>query len=274
MVWRRISESRREFIAELAEDVWKSHSSDGRLQLPAVAESIDVEITYDDFGEDFDGVLEHRAGEFHVFVNTRRNPRTSARARFTLAHEYGHYFIDEHRNALAAGRPPYTSFTDQPAKNPVELEANIFASHLLMPSRQFNAALAKSPQSVAGICKLATDFHVSVQSAALRYVAGSDKPCAVIMFRNGSNPWWEVSPQMEAMRLTFMKPLNIGSLKNCASAAAHKDSFDRQSVHHEAEAFAGSWFKGIGNRWQKSAILKETAIRLGEWGVLTLLVAT
>src|SRR5689334_23997225 len=53
------------------------------------------------YGNCFDGLLEYEAGEFHVYCNVDRgNIPGGARARFTLAHELGHYFIDEHRIAL------------------------------------------------------------------------------------------------------------------------------------------------------------------------------
>ena len=58
------------------------------------------------------GMLEHRGGRpacwsggWHIYCNLDCvGQKDSPRARFTLAHELGHYYIDEHRNALVAGR--------------------------------------------------------------------------------------------------------------------------------------------------------------------------
>jgi hypothetical protein len=44
-------------------------------------------------------------GRFHIYCNLdRENLPSSPRARFTLSHELGHYFIDEHQNNLASGQ--------------------------------------------------------------------------------------------------------------------------------------------------------------------------
>lgn len=165
-----------------------------------------------------------------IFINISRNSVGSARARFTLGHEYGHYFIDEHRNALAAGKPPHPSFTDRPAENPAEHEANLFSSHLLMPAKAFRAALAKTPRCVDGICKLANEFNVSVQSAALRYVAGCGRPCAMVMFRNGANPWWDVSPQMESLGLIWIKRFDKPLPEDCSSALTQEDDPNKRNT--------------------------------------------
>ena len=271
MIRKVLPKSRCDFIADLAHDVWNTYSSGKQLELHDIADDIDVGPTYDDFGGDFDGVIEYRSGDFHIFINTERNRAKSPRARFTLAHEYGHYFIDEHRNALAAGGPPHPSFTDRPAETPTELEANHFASHLLMPTMIFKAALANSPGGVEGICKLAKEFKVSAQSAAKRYVSESGRSCALIMFRDGDSPWWEVSTQFEEVGLHWMKRSQLSLPANCATAAATKDSPEKQTVHRQCDATASDWFKGIERGSKHDFTLKETAMRLGKWGVLTIL---
>jgi len=266
-----LSQARRDFLAALAEDVFQAYSINGSLALDEIAEDRDVGLTYDDFGQDFDGLIEHRSGNFHIFVNTTRNPAGSARARFTLGHEYGHYFIDEHRNALAAGQQPHPSFTDRPAENPAEHEANFFSSHLLMPVKAFSTALKKTQRGVQGICTLANDFNVSVQSAAIRYVAGCGRPCAIIMFREAASPWWEVSAEMESLGLIWIRRFPNLWPAECASALAQKDDPNKKNKQHETGTLANVWFTGIGAGSANNLVLKETAIRLGKWGVLTLL---
>ena len=52
----------------------------------------------------------------------------------TFVHELGHFLIDEHRNALMLGlSPSHPSFTNFSSDNEVELEADFFASSLLIP---------------------------------------------------------------------------------------------------------------------------------------------
>jgi hypothetical protein len=84
------------------------------------------------YQEAFDGMLEWRDGVFHIYCNlsTVENS-TSVRARFTLAHELGHFFIDEHRNALASGRvPAHPSFCNN-ANPEVQVEAEAKRLHTI-----------------------------------------------------------------------------------------------------------------------------------------------
>ena len=260
-------------IAALAADVRKKHAQGNQLDLQKIATAIDVGLSYDDFGKDFDGAIEYRHGGFQVFINTHRNPIGLGRDRFTLAHEYGHYFIEEHRNKLIKGGAPHLSFTNNPAKNPTEIEANHFASHLLMPTGIFKVAMKKSSGGVGGICKLAEIFNVSIQSAALRYVSESDRPCAIIMFRDKKPPWWEVSKHFKDIGLIWMKWNPSQLPPTYATAAAMKEKTRRKNFHWKANVPASDWFKK-NNRGEKPAFkLKETAMRLGPWGVLTVLEA-
>ena len=163
--------SRRSFIADLAEGIWQDYSGERQVFLDGIADEFDVSLSYGHYGDAFDGLLEHKSGSFHIYCNlTRVHDQNAPRARFTVAHELGHYFIDEHRNALAAGKPPHSSFPERLSDNPVEQEANLFASHLLMPTVEFQTALTGSARGAAqGIVDIAGNFAVSIQSAALRY---------------------------------------------------------------------------------------------------------
>jgi len=136
--------ARRQEIISLAESVAEMHCP-GQLINP-LRIMVNKQITYSAnyYGDGFDGMLEHRKGRFHFYCNLNRAAEmTSRRARFTQAHELGHYFIDEHRNALLNGTPPHYSIADQPdAQRKVEQEADLFASHLLMPASRFNQAFS------------------------------------------------------------------------------------------------------------------------------------
>ena len=59
------------------------------------------------YGAAFDGLLECPRGRLHVSGNLDRvEGRDTPRARFTPGHDLGHFFIDEHRNALRNGLAP------------------------------------------------------------------------------------------------------------------------------------------------------------------------
>ena len=107
---------------------------------------------------------------FVAYVNLPRNGGSpeAARARFTLAHETGHYFVDEHRHALRSGQPPHGSATDFASHLRVEVEADLFAAHLLMPAARVRKRLRRTELGLPGVLSLADSFGTSRTSMAVR----------------------------------------------------------------------------------------------------------
>ena len=264
---------RHAFISDLAEDVWQAYSRERQAFLDGIANSVGATLSYGDYGDAFDGLLEHKSATFHIYCNTARGqPCNSSRARFTVAHELGHLFIDEHRNALLAGKPPHYSFTEHPSDNPVEVEANLFAANILMPTQEFQKALTEVSPGLDGIIDLASTFGVSTQSAAIHFTIKSRKPCAIIMFREGGKPWWSISPELKARGYHWVQKLTPDMIPTeCATGVALVDSTTPFGMVHQNGTVASAWFKAVIKGSQLDGIFIESAIRLGNRGVLTLL---
>src|SRR5439155_25692637 len=137
MAANTLSNERCSEIAELAEIVSLEHCPKGRIDPESIARAVGLTISYGTYRDCFDGLLEHLSGRFHIYCNLDRiESPNSGRAHFTIAHELGHYFIDEHRNALAAGVvPSHPSFCEHESEFLVEKEADHFASNLLLPEK-------------------------------------------------------------------------------------------------------------------------------------------
>jgi len=185
--WMRVSRqfvrpARVEEIAELAEAVADEHCPDGRVAPESIARANRITMSFGRYESAFDGMLEHLAGRFHIYCNLDRvGSADSPRARFTLAHELGHYYIDEHRNALAAGSAPaHRSQCEYESPNLAEQEADHFAANLLMPAWRFLARARQSPRGLEGIRKLAEWFGTSITATALRFANCDITPCAVV----------------------------------------------------------------------------------------------
>src|SRR5688572_17919165 len=88
----RIPRERREFLADLAENVWQTFSGDVPVFLDTIVEDNGLTMSHGDYGDAFEGLIEHRSGKFHIYINTGRTPAGSPRSRFTLGHELGHFF--------------------------------------------------------------------------------------------------------------------------------------------------------------------------------------
>lgn len=264
-----------EFLDDLASDVWREFCGDRPTSVHSIASELKLGPSYADFGTDFDGILEHRSGRFHIYCNIADGKNSQhPRVRFTLAHELGHYFIDEHRNALRAGELPKPSFPDRPGDDPKEHEANAFAAALLMPKQEIRNALKSVPTGLKGILELASTFAVSRQSAALRYVNASGRECAVVMFPSGGAPWWRVSSTLERFGLNRIALPKASVPPDSATGLAVAEAPGPKPEVYVTNTLASTWFMGVPNGSPRDCLFNEAAIRLGEYGVLTLLEPT
>ncbi len=282
----QLEPARKAEIAELAEAVAAEHCPSGPVEPGRIARARRITTSFGPYGEAFDGMLEHRAGRFHIFCNLQRLGRqNSPRARFTLAHELGHYYIDQHRNALAAGwAPAHRSSCDFESPNPVEQEADHFAANLLMPRSRFLAKARAAPPGLAGIIRLAEVFGASLTSTAIQYAACDVLPCAVVKWSHGRYAWkWLSSAAFLARyRRTVEAPQHLvegsptaralaGEAPPAAARAVSSTGGPPEGGFFEAGTTAAAWFAGVRPGEFRDAILIEQAIPLGRFGVLTVL---
>lgn len=108
--------------------------------------------------------------------------RSEGFKRFTVAHELGHYFLDGHPEEILKTAPVHFSragFTQ--GNSSIEIEADHFASGLLMPTGLTREALYDAPVGLAGIQRLADAAETSLTSAAIRAAECAPYPVAVIV---------------------------------------------------------------------------------------------
>lgn len=273
MLRRSISTERRLAIQDLAECVFEDHWGNLPVSPDPIIRDCGMTISYGDYGSAFDGSLEHRKGRFHVYCNIpREEQRGSPRTRFTLGHELGHFFIDEHRNALASGRAPqHGSFIYDGHDNQAEQEADLFAASLLMPHSRFLKAIDSGPPNLQAILDISSTFNVSAQCAAIRCVEWADWLCAIVMFREGKRPWWAISPSLACSGFRFFHRFD------CYRPLAGSASFEAKRLNAPnwnifcSTTTAATWFSGVAETGKRNVILTEEAVRLGKHGVLTFL---
>lgn len=137
---------------------WEILLSERVAELPVMAGRIcaqmGIKVLYFDAPEgESDGYCLISAGQPRIYV-ARGRPR--ARQRFTAAHELGHILLGHAGQFDLVNRDP--SETD----NPIEHEANVFASRLLAPACVLWALDAHTPDEIADLCQ------ISHQAAAFR----------------------------------------------------------------------------------------------------------
>lgn len=270
-----ISAARRTGIDELAEFIAGAHSTGARVEPERILKAKGITLSFGSYGPSFDGMLEHRKGRFHVYCNLDRvEARDSPRARFTVAHELGHYFIDEHRNALASGRvPQHPSRCEFESRNPAEVEADVFAAGLLLPRRRFVEAVSRAGRGLEAVKTLAGTFGTSLTSTGVRFVECTPGYSAVIKWNEDGIAWHWISADMWVAGYRGLECERSTLPPDSATADALGAPGEESGVVFERGSTASLWFPHISAGSPKNCVLVEHAIPLGRFGVLTLLTA-
>jgi Zn-dependent peptidase ImmA (M78 family) len=274
--YAHLPKEREQEIIGLAEAVADEYSlTEGRPIEPLLAINAQpITLSFNRYGSAFDGMLEHRRGRFHIYCNLSRvESPDSPRARFTLSHELGHYFIDEHRNALSSGKAPaHRSKCEYESYDlAVEQEADLFASSFLMPTARFLKEARGAKPGLPAILSLSTTFAASVTSAALRYVKSDLVPCAVVKWGPEGFQWKFLST--EIFRARFRKTIEeVENLADgSATLAALRSERPPAAGFFENGTTSAAWFPFLNDYDSRNVLLIEQAVSLGRFGVLTFL---
>jgi len=271
---RRIQE-----IEELAEGYADTYFPAVWIDPEELVNRLGVTVSFNNYGDAFDGLLECRPPSFHIYCNLARvESRTSYRARFTLGHELGHLLIDEHRIAMMSGKAPaqHPSFADVATPTlRVEAEADLFASSFLMPfSRLENVVPATGwTRTFDQVLQVQRTFTVSFQSAALKVIdTGKNAFCACVMWRTGKTPWYRVSEGFQKSGYRLINTTVENLAPGCATANWLADETTDPLLEPRTNVTtAAFWFRGIEYGSREDIPLRETAVRLGRRGVFTFL---
>lgn len=272
----QLTQARELKILELSEDVANEDCVSGRVCPARICTAKEIKVLHDSLGADsFDGMLVYEKSHWVILCNRDTgNTNGSARERFTLAHELGHFHIPEHRRQLMAGNPPHGSHTGafDNAESSEELEADTFAANLLMPPTRFVPrlrALKKPPlQTITGLRK---EFDASLESTAIQTMRHDSRVVAIAKWLDDGLAWHRISASF--FRETGFRQFRLqrNSLpKDCATAIALADSelqFD--SPIREATVTASFCFGHVAAGGRRDILLREEAVRNGHFGVIS-----
>lgn len=88
-------------IILLANEIGNNYLSAKKVNLKKIARDNEITIVVGNYGNCFVGQLTHYMGEFFILLNKDELEKAeNGRLRFTIAHELGHFFIDDHRSKL------------------------------------------------------------------------------------------------------------------------------------------------------------------------------
>ncbi|WP_253279787.1 ImmA/IrrE family metallo-endopeptidase [Nonlabens sp. MIC269] len=178
-------------IKELAESIALEYK-EKITPLNSILDDEGLAVFYDSYGKNtFDGMTFYDNGNFFIHLNTDLGNRAdSAKGRFTLAHELGHYYIDSHRIGLKKGLlEPHQSRTNKKQFNQIEREADFFASCLLMPEERFLKDINRKPFSIELIDYLKDEYNVSRTACAFRFADIGNHDIMIVYGENGKVKW-------------------------------------------------------------------------------------
>ena len=162
--------------------------------LYSVADLLEVQVE-ERFIPDFDGYIEVRDKKYVAVISTKKHP---TRQRFTLGHELGHVVLMKFMEK--EGAPPRTRYRTSRKvptlhQDPVEESlCNFFAGELLMPHDEVKNRLGKTGVGPETIFRLAKEFDVSIQAAAVNVVKTKKRIVACTLWSLDSlwplPVWW------------------------------------------------------------------------------------
>ncbi|MGE3757636.1 MAG: ImmA/IrrE family metallo-endopeptidase [Pseudobdellovibrionaceae bacterium] len=270
-LYDQIAADRYREIEEFAEFLWGEYSVNGRIDPLKILDEKEITYSFGDYGDAFDGLLEYEDDDFHVYLNQSRlvgigKPRT----RFTASHELGHYFIDEHRNGLVSGSlAPHASFTGYQSNQIIEIEADHFASHLLMPASLFAKKVANGAVGMEAVLRLSEAFGTSRTACGVRLVKEDILSCALFKWNKDGLHWKFLSDEFYQSGLR--RSIEKGSSAPEGSGTEEVlQSLKKPTGVVRRGTTVNTWFPNISHESGKNDILIEETISLGKFGALTL----
>lgn len=137
--------------------------------------------------------LVHSPGADKAILRVRGDVAPSGRRRFAIAHELGHLKLNHRAGSATQCSEKDFSAWYQGQKNQ-EVEANIFASELLMPEGLVKAHLTRTLPGLEVVERLANSFDTTLTASAIRYIELCDEPCAVVYSSNQKVCWFRANP--------------------------------------------------------------------------------
>jgi len=259
-------------IAELASDIGSMYLLKGQVNLKKIAAKNHIDFINGHYGNHFLGELIHYQNKFYIILNEDLLSNSEAgRVRFTIAHELGHFFIDNHRNKLSKGISlSFKGELSTDASKQIEQEANLFASHLLMPKEAFIKIARRKEPGMERILVLKETFDTSIYSTIKHYIHLNLSNCIMLKWNSDlSFHYGQYSDPFS--KLTGIKgrpPVKYDSNYIQQQIDLINETGD---PYVEQATPISKWIHTITPGSAKDIMGIEQTIKLGDYGAITLL---
>lgn len=186
---------------------------------------------------------------------------------FSVAHELGHFFLPGHPEEIMKAGGAHMSRANFTENTSIELEADHFASGLLLPSALTRGFLQSRVIGLDGILALAQEAECSATAAAIRAAECAPYPMAVVVSQGDKVSYAFMTESFKALgKLTWLRkgsPLPTSATKRFNADTGNIAGSKRD--HGDTDLSA--WFDG-----NSRLALDEEVIGLGKYGyTLTIL---
>jgi len=196
---------------------------------------------------------------------------TPGHRRFTIAHELGHLHIPGHFEALLTPQPAHFSRGSnfRSKKDWWEVEADLFASELLMPEHLVAGFVRRQARGLSAVLGLASLCATSLSSAAIRYAQLTDDHVLVVLSKDGVVEWSSASAPLARHSWARRLGKKDWAPPQSATRILSRDAAlvrGSETRHSDGEYFS-SWIDDA-----PAVPLQEEAMGMGSYGrVLTVL---
>ncbi len=260
-----------EDIAELAESIANKNSFFGRVNLEKIARKNKINIIANNYKDYFIGQLVHSCGKFYIHLNNDQlSDKELGRKRFTLAHELGHFFIDEHRLKLLKGQSLSYSLIGQENHKRIEFEANHFASNLLMPKNVFLKEAFQKEYGFDSILSLKNKFETSIECTTHHYLNHNVASLLMIKWNPDNTLKYTRYSQSfsELLGISGKPPVKYNPTYLLEQIQACEIS---NTGYVEKAIRLSKWISSIVPGGNKDLTGLEQTLKVGEFGAITLL---
>jgi Zn-dependent peptidase ImmA (M78 family) len=163
------------------------------------------------------------------------------RQRYTIAHELGHFLIITHMpdtpGRFLCSREDLQLLTpkENDRRSKMEVEANRFASLILMPPPALRTRMAKRAPDLEHLINLASEFEVSKQAMSRAYAERHEELVAVIGTQHGRVLW----SYRDRFRFPFIQPANGDPVPK--GSLFHRRKHEIHVVSEFAECIPDNW---------------------------------
>jgi hypothetical protein len=149
-----------------------------------IAQKENIEVRpKNDCVEGISGVLIKAGDECGIMYSTFYH--NTGFENFSIGHELGHYFLEEHLDKLLGSSGIHQSKANFVSSDKYEREADTFAASLLMPEDLFKGNLWKFEKGLNGIIGMSDLCKTSLTATAIRYAELTDDFLIVIISTDG-----------------------------------------------------------------------------------------